>query len=207
MGCEGLIGPDTLEFIQRIDVLWDPVYPHLARHVSAVYGRRDGTILEVGPFSGVLGSLAKGGVGDRHGVASFPVGMARFFRRSLEVTGLEEKVHVIETDGSLSAIREGAIDFVVFRGALFFPSLFRVDYPAIARVLTTGGVALIGGGFGKYTPPDVIRPIAEESKSLNLRIGKTEARPERIEENIRKSGARLRFSIFTEGGLWVVMRK
>ena len=141
-----------LELIQRIDELWEPVYPHLARHISEVYGRRDGVILEIGPFAGVLGSLAKGGVGHRHVVAAFPVGMAGFFHHYFMRTGLQNKIHVVQTDISLSGIHDAAIDLVIFRGALFFPSLFRVDYAAIARVLRTGGVAMIGGGFGKYTP-------------------------------------------------------
>lgn len=194
-----------LELIQRIDELWEAVYPHLARHISEVYGRRDGVILEIGPFCGVLGSLAKSGVGYRHVVAAFPVGMAGFFHRYFMTTGLQNKIHVVQTDISLSAIHDAAIDLVIFRGALFFPSVFEVDYGAIERVLRTGGVAMIGGGFGKYTPPDVIGPMAEESKDLNLRIGKAEVTPGKVEEDIRASGVKAEFSILTEGGLWVVM--
>lgn len=198
---------DMFDLIRRINVLWEPVYPYLARHIAEVYGRRSGAVLEMGPFSGVLASLVGHGVGDLHSIASFPVGMGGLLRCSFEVTGLHKKIRLVETDDSLSALRQAVIDLVIFRGALFFPSLFQVDYPAIARVLKPGGVAVIGGGFGKYTPPDVIRAIAEESKDLNLRIGKTEATPEKIEENIRKSGVKAEFNILTEGGLWAIMRK
>ena len=52
----------------------------------------------------------------------------------------------------------------------------------------------------------MIGPIAEESKDLNLRIGKAEVTPGKVEEDIRASGVKAEFSILTEGGLWVVMR-
>ncbi len=41
---------DTQILIQEINELWELVYPHLAKHISGAYGRKDGVILEVGPF-------------------------------------------------------------------------------------------------------------------------------------------------------------
>ena len=44
---------------------------------------------------------------------------------------------------------------------------------------------MIGGGFGKLTPPEIIHPIADRSKELNLKIGKIEVTAEQVKEEHR----------------------
>lgn len=51
------------ELIVESNRLWGPVRPYLARLVSDLYGRHDGCVLEIGPFSG----LAFESVPQRHG--------------------------------------------------------------------------------------------------------------------------------------------
>jgi len=201
------ISPKMLGIIQEIDELWEPVYPFLAEHIAEVYGRKDGSVLEIGPFCGVIYSLMVQGVGSQFMIGSFPPDMTLFFNNQIRTKGLSEKISVIKTDQSLTGIREHSVDLLVFRGALFFPSLFRVDYKAIGRVMKPGGVALIGGGFGKLTPPEVIRPIAERSKDLNLKIGKIEVTAEQIKDDIKASGVTIDCEIIHEGGLWVILHK
>src|SRR4030042_6999371 len=38
--------------IEKINRLWAPIYPPLARFIADIYGRRKGDCLELGPFSG-----------------------------------------------------------------------------------------------------------------------------------------------------------
>ena len=38
--------------LKRVDVLWQETQPYMAAQIMAGYGRRDGTALELGPFSG-----------------------------------------------------------------------------------------------------------------------------------------------------------
>ena len=66
---------------------------------------------------------------------------------------------------------------------------------------------MIGGGFGKLTPPEIIRPIAEQSKELNLKIGKVEVAADQIREDIKASGILTDFWIVLDGGLWVILNK
>jgi len=190
------ISTNLLNLIQEIDQLWEPVYPFLANHISESYGRNDGVILEIGPFCGVIYTLM-----------ALPPEMTPFFNDHISNKGLAGKIDIIETDQSLTGIQEDSIDLVIFRGALFFPSLFRVDYQAVKRVLKSGGIAMIGGGFGKFTPPEVIRPIAEQSKELNLMIGKVEVTAEQVEEDIKASETLVDYKIVHEGGLWAFLRK
>ena len=201
------ISTNILGLIQEIDQFWEPVYPYLAHHIQEIYGRKDGVILEIGPFCGVIYALLAQGVGSRFTIGAFSPELALFFNDYIRKNDCTGRVSVIETDQSLTGIQENSIDLVIFRGALFFPSLFRVDYQAVNRVMKSGGIAMIGGGFGKLTPPEVIRPIAERSKELNLKIGKIEVTAEQVKDDIKAGGALVDCKIVLGGGLWVFLRK
>ena len=197
----------NLNLIQEINRLWEPVYPHLARQIQELYGQRDGNILEIGPFCGLLFSLERMKIGRSFLIATFPTGMGSFFRKETERRNVVGKIEVIETDPSLKDVDKERFDLVIFRGAFFFPSLFQVNFSAIDRVLSKNGMAFVGGGFGKYTPEGVIHEIGKRSRELNLRIGKVEVKEEALQQEIEKSGVKEPWEILSEGGLWVVMRK
>jgi hypothetical protein len=197
----------ALTHIKELYRLWEPVYPHLAQHVKTVYGRADGTVLEIGPFCGLIFAMLRMNLGTSFGVAAFPPGLAAFFRDEAERLRVSDRVGIIESDPSLSEIEEGSIDLLLFRGALFFPRLFQVDFPAIYRVLARRGIAFVGGGFGNVTPAHIIRSVAERSKELNLRLGKVEVAIDRLRDDFDSGKIPGRSRISEEGGLWVVMRK
>jgi len=198
---------DVFSLAREINSLWKDVYPHLARHIAEVYGRCGGAVMEAGPFCGVIHELARQGIGDSFFIASFPEQMKAYYEEQLELQNQAGSIAVIDTDPPLHRVDDSSIDLLVFRGALFFPSLFTVDYRAIQRVLRPQGCAFIGGGFGKYTPPGVISPIAESSRELNLLIGKKEVTTDMVAHDLRESGMAGLSTVTTEGGLWIIMRK
>jgi hypothetical protein len=197
----------NLNLIQEIDHLWNPVYPYLAQQIYELYGRQDGNILEMGPFCGVIFTLQRKNIGNSFFIATFPSGMGHFFRQEVKKVNLGERIEVIETDPSLTRIEEDKIDLAIFRGAFFFPSLFEVNFSAIHRILKNGGMALMGGGFGKFTPETVIKEIGKRSRDLNLQIGKIEVSEDKLRQDIQKSQVGGKCEILTEGGLWVLMKK
>jgi hypothetical protein len=197
----------SLELIKEIDQLWDPIYPYLARHISERYGRKDGEIVEIGPFCGVIFSLLKEKIGHSFRMAVFPKGMGHFFRQEAEKENLAERIKIMETDPSLIGLEEDYFDLAIFRGAFFFPSLFHVDFSALYRILKKGGMALLGGGFGTFTPEAIIETIKKRSRNLNLALGKIEIDRERLIEDLRIRNLKGRFEFLCEGGLWVQMRK
>jgi len=199
--------PVPLDLIREIDRLWDPVYPYLARHIREIYGRADGNILEMGPFCGVIFTLITQGIGSSFSIGAFPKGMDDFFRQEARRRKMEGKIEIMETDPSLRGVGENRIDLALFRGAFFFPSLFRVNFSEIHRVLRPDGMAWIGGGFGKYTPEAMIKHIGKRSRDLNLRIGKIEVDKDQLRQDIEKSHVKGRVEIISEGGLWVLLRK
>ncbi len=193
--------------IQELNLLWEPIRPYLARQIEELYGRRNGHILEIGPFSGLLFALVREEVGRIFSIAAFPEAAVGSCQQEARRLGLEDRVRIIESDASLTGVADESVDLAIFRGALFFPFLFRVDFGAIYRTLKAEGIAFVGGGFGKYTPPEVIRQIGQRSERLNLAMGKVRVTVEGVREEVRSAILKGEFEITTDGGLWVVMRK
>ena len=196
---------DTL--IEELNLLWKPIRPFLARQIEELYGRRDGHILEIGPFSGLIFTFAQKNVGQSFSIAAFPQATIPLYRQEARKLGLEDRIRIINTDSSLIGIADDSVDLAIFRGALFFPSLFQVEFSAIYRTLSTEGIAFIGGGFGKYTPSEVISQIGKRSEQLNAAMGRVRITVESVRNQLRSSALEEKCEITTEGGLWVVLRK
>jgi hypothetical protein len=193
--------------IEELNLLWEPIRPYLAMQIEELYGRRDGHILEIGPFSGLIFALAQKKVGQSFLIAAFPQAAVRSCQQEARTLGLEDRVTTIESDSYLIGIADDSVDLAIFRGALFFPSLFPVDFKAIDRTLRTGGIAFVGGGFGKYTPPEVIREIGRRSEELNIEMGKVRITADSVRNQVESSNLEGDFEITTDGGLWVVIKK
>lgn len=193
--------------VREINLLWENVYPHLAKHIGEVYGRSGGAVVEVGPFCGVIYDLVRQGTGTLFRIASFPSAMGSFYIEEIKKRNMGDMIDILETTPELTGIDDETADLIVFRGALFFPSLFKIDYKALLRVLKPGGTAFVGGGFGRHTPAEVIRSIAERSRELNYLIGKTEVTAETIKKDLEADNITKGVEIITEGGLWIIMRK
>jgi hypothetical protein len=193
--------------IEELNLLWEPIRPFLARQVEELYGRQDGCILEIGPFSGLIFALAEKNVGRSFSIAAFPEAAIALYQREARSRGLEDRVRIIQSDSSLIGLSDDSVDLAIFRGALFFPKLFDVDFGAIYRTLRTTGIAFIGGGFGKDTPSEVISRIGKRSEQLNAAMGRVRVTLESVRDQLQSSKLEARCEISTEGGLWVVMRK
>jgi hypothetical protein len=194
-------------FIEELNLLWEPVRPFLAMQIEELYGRRDGNILEMGPFSGLIFTLAQKNIGHSYSIAAFPPAAIPLCRQEARKHGLGDRVRIIESGSTLTGIADGSIDLAIFRGALFFPTLFQVDFGAIYRTLRTGGIAFVGGGFGKHTPSEVIRQIGKRSEQLNAALGRVRVTAESVWDQLRSNRLEEKCEITTEGGLWVVMKK
>ena len=198
---------DTL--IEELNLLWEPIRPFLARQIEELYGRRDGQVLDIGPFSGLVFTLARQHIGHDHSIAAFPPAVIPLYRQEARKYGLAGQVKIAASDSSLSDIPDGSVDLAIFRGALFFPTLFQVDFRALYRILRPAGIAFVGGGFGKYTPAEVISEIGKRSEQLNAALGRVRVTIEGVQDQLRSSGleGKGKCEITTEGGLWVLMNK
>jgi len=196
-----------VDYMKELYVLWKPVFPYLAMHIEELYGRKGGTILDVGPFVGVSRTLVERTIGNAFLIATFPRGMGRFLKQEIVHDTGDIPYVFFETDPSLDCMRDHSVDLVIFRGAFFFPEVFVPDIQALHRVLKPDGVGIVGGGFGKYTPPSLIQEIGERSRDLNKLIGKVNISRISIEATIISHNMERFCEIISDGGLWVIIRK
>lgn len=197
-----------LDDLRRLNELWAPVYPHLARQVAELVPVEPAAVLELGPFSGGL-SLA---LAARWPGTSFTLAASReelAVLRTLALPGGPPERHPRVTLAASAllplALPEKHYDLVIFRGAFFFltPDILREAF----RVLKVGGVGFLGGGYGRYTPPEVIASLAEESRELNYRLGKRWVSPAEVEELMAAAGLAAQARLAREGGLWIILRR
>jgi hypothetical protein len=193
--------------IVELNRLWEPVRPYLSRQVKELYGRSGGRILEIGPFSGLIFDLIRENLGTSFLMAVFPGGIIDSLRKEARSLGLEERVMVVESDAGLSGVAQTSVDLAIFRGAFFFPSFFRPDLPAVYGSLRAGGVALMGGGFGRYTPKAVIEHIRGRSTELNLSLGRVHRTEEDLKAALDSAALAGKAEIISSGGLWVVLKR
>ncbi len=189
-----------VQLLAHLNKLWKPIYPYLARWTGEWCQKERGWILELGPFSG--------GISDDL-MTLFPHLRATCLVSQYEVATTIKKQFESNLEiavGSLEALPfEASFNMAIFRGAFFFltPEMIREAY----RVLKPGACALVGGGYGPLTPPEEIAKIAEESKSLNDRLGKKWISKRGLEDMVKEAGMEGCSQIIEEGGLWLLLKK
>ena len=181
--------------------LWQPVRPYLAQQASELYGCHDGRILEIGPFSGVAFELARRSIGTSFYMAVFPAEIVDALKDEARGLGVAGKIIIAESDEKLRGVPTEAFDLAIFRGAFFFPAFFKPDLPAVYRSLKAGGMALLGGGFGRYTPEDVIRGIEKRSKELNQALGRVRTTEKDLWSMLDAAGLKEEATVICRGRL------
>lgn len=186
------------ELITRLNTLWKPVYPHLAQWIAPWMPKNTGHILEIGPFSGgIIAALLERHSSFKGFIALKEEDVAWTIRKSF---GAFCPI-LISPLAHLPLLP--TFNLVVCRGAFFFlnPEIIKES----SRLLTPGGYALLGGGYGPGTPGRIISPISEESKDLNYRLGKKRLSRDNLEKMVSKAGLEAESTIIDEGGLWLLI--
>ena len=191
--------------LRELFYLWEGVYPHLSSFFLSLYGREEGDFLEFGPFSGgVARELARSFPRFRGAISGVEGESASFMREMMREELEEERLLLKPSSLSSIPFLDGSFDLVILRGAFFFltSSLLR----EVERVLAPGGVGIVGGGYGPFTPQEVFSPIASRSRELNRRLGKRWISREELEGMAREAGIE-GWEVREEGGLWLILKK
>ena len=163
-------------------------------------------MLEVGPFAG---GIARGllSLSSEFKVVLVDTSPELFddLREEISETPFAQRMMITSSPHSPLIFLDKSFDLVVCRGAFFF--LTPVMLQEIYRVLRPGGCAIVGGGYGPVTPQTLIDEIAEESKQLNLLLGKQWMEQEDLTQMIQEASLQEHTEISTEGGLWLIMRR
>ncbi len=192
----------SLDDLKRVNRLWRKVYPYLAAQIMEEYRRDSGVVLELGPFSGGISQeMARLYTGLNITIADKSPAVVDYLRQEISEARLSHRIKVEQTGFGQLAFHDGQFDLVICRGAFFFLShdLLREMF----RVLKSGGIAFVGGGFGKGTPQELIAEIEEESRELNLRLGRKRVSKQELEQMFGETGLTASCRVVEEGGLWL----
>jgi ubiquinone/menaquinone biosynthesis C-methylase UbiE len=197
-----------LKDLERVNDLWSKIYPYLAAQVMESYGRNQGEVLELGPFSGgISAEMAMLYPGLNITIAAEDGGVVNLLRDGIEAAGLGRDIGLKRSELDHLVFEDSHFDLIIFRGAYFFLDQEGKILREIYRVLKQGGLAIIGGGYGKNTPQALIEEIAEESRDLNDKLGRKRVTEDELETIVMNAGLADHARIEKSGGLWLGIRK
>ena len=154
----------TLPFFEMQSTDFAPVYPALAEQVVADYGITEGIGVDVGGGSGML-SIAMAEITDltlyNLDIDPWALRLSDVLVDEADLTG---RIRTVEGDAQAMPFRDELADLVVSRGSIFFWPDQLAGILECHRILKTGGVAFIGGGFPRSLDPAIRTPLAEAAQ-------------------------------------------
>ena len=197
-----------LKNLERVNDLWSKIYPYLAHQVMEYYGRSHGDVLELGPFSGGISTeMARLYPGLNITIAAEDDGVIDLLRKGIEGAGLDRPIELKRSGLEHLVFEDFLFDLVIFRGAYFFLDEEGRILREIYRVLREGGLAFVGGGYGKDTPQELIDEIADESRDLNDKLGRRRVTVDKVKTVVTNAGLAGHARMEKSGGLWLVIQK
>ncbi|CQR72433.1 Demethylmenaquinone methyltransferase [Sporomusa ovata DSM 2662] len=206
---------DAKKYDEIAREVFAPIYPVIAEQIKRKTGIIKGTCLDVGCGSGYLGmALAK--ITDLT-ICFFDQSeeMLELVTRKISDNGLTAKARTLLGDVHAIPYSDQSIELVISRGSIFFWEDRSRAFREIYRVLTPGGMAFVGGGFG--TPElkmEIIDRIEERNKdsetgNFKAKVGKNISKDnERLfRDELQRAGVETFEIILDDAGLWVVMKK
>ena len=198
----------TIDFEYIAENVFKPVYPVIANEIIKVTGIDRGVCLDIGSGTAALSrSLSK----LTHLKIIAVDSSQDACKLSRHYVNLENLPIEVAT-GSVEnlPIKSSSIDLVVSRGSVFFWDNLNVAFSEIYRVLKTGGVAYIGGGFGSKKLKEyieqrmkVIEPSWHSEKSRKT----TELNSRKVDEIMKTLRIHSYRFINNDTGIWILMKK
>lgn len=188
--------------------LWGKIYPYLVSQIMAIYSRDSGRVLELGLFAGGI-SLDMAARYPKLNITIVPGNrdIVAFLRKQVIKSGFSENISIANDDFINLSFPDNSFDLVILRGAFFFIIEESTILQNISRVLKHSGLAIIGGGYGKDTPPEIIAEISDESRRLNDELGRVRVNINKLKSLITREHLTERCQIIEDGGIWIIMRK
>jgi len=128
-------------------------------------------------------------------------------RMNIEESGLADRIIPILGDAHELPFENEFADFIISRGSYHCWKDKAQVFKEIYRVLKSGGIGFIGGGFGRYVTEEELNRM----KSLRDRSlgddAKAYSSPDKLREVINKTGISNFHISYDRAGLWVEIKK
>lgn len=191
-------------------MMMQPIYPLLIQQFIDDYNLSEGIAVDIGAGPGYMGiELAKATNMQIHVVDISDEALEKA-KINYEDLNADNEIFFIKANVEILPFRDSFADFIMSRGSIWFWEKPEEGLKEIYRILKPGGVAVVGGGLGRYMPK-TMRDRLYASMKEGLKNRK-EKRPslEEYEEIIKKANLH-NYRIFTDGddksGKWVEIRK
>jgi SAM-dependent methyltransferase len=187
-----------------------PMYPLLIQQFVDDYNLSEGIVVDIGVGPGYLGlEMAK--------ITNMKIVFIDINQEALDQAektfnslDLDNEVEFINADVQALPFEDNYADFIMSRGSIWFWKEPEIGLQEIHRIVKPDGVAIVGGGLGRYLP-ETMRTRLQEILKQGL-IERNEKRPslEEFVAMVQKSGLS-NYRIMTDGdtgsGKWVEIRK
>jgi ubiquinone/menaquinone biosynthesis C-methylase UbiE len=189
--------------------IFAPIYPVIAAHIVKESGIKKGTCLDLGCGIASLG-IAFAEITDMlvYGV-DFSAEMCRLSKDKAQRHCLSGKVFPLQADVHMLPFRNNCADLIVSRGSVFFWKDLPAAFREISRVLSSGGQAWIGGGFGtKELKAQVAEQMVEIDPDWHT-ASKKRLSPENLQA-MQEAGKQTEIPcrvVQDDSGFWVVLSK
>jgi ubiquinone/menaquinone biosynthesis C-methylase UbiE len=191
-----------------INLLWKKVYPYTAAQIMQAFGCSRGNALEMGSFAGGISmEIARLYPQIDLTIADERTDYLEFLKKKMISKAVAKHIKLVNTPLDNLTFNDNSFDLVILRGAFFFIMERPKILAEIFRVLNPGGLAFVGGGYGKGIPQSLIDEISAESRILNDRLGRHRVRIDELQQLLLSQGLDNRSHIVEEGGVWLEIRK
>ncbi len=197
-------------FDETSTTVFAPIYPVIAGQILKRTKKSAGTALDIGSGPALL-AIALAQESDLRVFAlDYSPMMLMIASEHIRESGLVKRVTPVFGDVHEIPFGDGTVDLVVSRGSWFFWKNLCNAFLEIFRVLTPGGCAYIGGGFGNSLLKEQIFTAMRKRKpdwdnEVQERFQRNN--PDYIRDQLQKARIHSFRFIQDDSGFWVVIQK
>ncbi len=187
-----------------------PIYPLLAQQFLDDYGINQGRCLDIGTGHGYLGiEIAKITELEMYFLDIDPkcLKIAEANAREAE---LQNRAYFLPVNVEEMPFADNMADLIVSRGSLWFWEDQVKGLQEIYRVLKPGGVAVVGGGLGRYIPESMRKRLLASRKKWLAERGEKRPGEQELKALVEQAGIpdyRLVADVPGETGRWIEIHK
>lgn len=190
--------------------LLQPMYPLLIQQFVDDYNLKEGIALDIGVGPGWLGlELSK--ITDME-IVFFDISQKALdqSKENFKKANVDNRASFIRGDVHSMSFTDDSFDFIMSRGSIWFWAFPEKALREVYRVLKPGGVAIVGGGLGRYLPSSMHKRLSQALKQGMENRG--ESRPSMLSftSMVEASGIP-DYRIMTDGasgsGRWIEIHK